>query len=133
MGKSPKHRITNYFTAKEMDSQTSEGQLKEEFKEIFALEGKKIKIKSGKLTTPPMKIEKIEIGYEREFGKVFYFVTPDKKLPIKIPTSIEETPEKVILVYENRAFEDKEKLFTLSRSDKAMREDYKIELIKYDL
>lgn len=130
MGKAPKHRITNFFTSKELDLQSSDGQLKEEFKELFSLVSEKIIVKAGKLSTDPFVIESIEIGFEEGLGKVFYLLGKNnRKVPLKVPTKIIETEGGIALLYINKALDDKEILFKLSRTDKKVREDSRIDII----
>ncbi len=133
MGKPPKHRITNYFSAKDLDLQTSEGQLKEEFKELYEFIGETIIVKAGKLTTEPFTIENITVGFEEGLGKVFYlFGSGEKQIPLKVPTMIVETENGIALVYTNKALDNPDVLFKLSRTDKKIREDSRIEIVLAD-
>ena len=130
MGKSPKHKITQFFTPKELEAETAEGKLKEKYPEIYGLEGKKIKLKHGKLTTPEMEIEKVASGYDSELGKVLYlYTTQGRKVPLRLPTRIETHQNVITLIYESKAFEDKEIMFKVTRSDKVLKDDSKLEII----
>ncbi|MCK5684223.1 hypothetical protein KAJ27_08875 [bacterium] len=133
MGKPPKHKITNYFTSKELDLQTSEGQLRDEFKELFEFIGEKVVVKAGKLTTDPFTIESIAVGFEEGLGKVFYLHgTDERQIPLKVPTEIVETDNGIALVYSNKALDNPDVLFKLSRTDKKIREDSRIEIVLAD-
>jgi len=127
--KKPKHRITQFYTQKEIYGKTEKDILQEMLKPLYELVGKTIRIRYGRMNTPDHKVIDITEGHSSNLGKVLNFTTQSGKIiPMRIPDRIEKKGNVLKLVFEKKILDDKEVIFKVSRTDRQLKEDSIIEI-----
>lgn len=119
-GRAPKHRQTQFATAKEQFGETYHDKFKKDNAPIFALAGKTVRVKLKGMQTPPCRVKEVRDTRMDDLGRVLLLVgeTGSQSIPVRIPDRIEVSGNTLRLIYDPRVSDDPESTFYATSSHK---------------
>lgn len=119
-GRAPKHKQTQYATAKEQFGESYHDKFKKDNAPIFDLAGKVVKVRIKGMETPPCRVKEVRDTRVDDLGRVLLLVgdTGSQSIPVRIPDRIEVANNVLRLVYDPRVSDDPESVFYATSSHK---------------
>lgn len=118
--RAPKHRQTQFATAREQFGENYHDKFKKDNAPIFDLAGKVVRVKLKGLQTPPCRIKEVRDTRIEDLGRVLLLVgdTGFQNIPVRIPDRIEVSGNTLRLIYDPRISDDAEANFYATSSHK---------------